>query len=123
MTIRKATYDEVKVLKGKVAKYCGFIYHPDTEYIGAFEGDVIVGCVAYRLKGRSVELLSDVVRKEYRCKGIYGELSKVRAGLISMIPHEREFAYCTKYSLPKYLAEGFTVKKEYKGTTKVERYI
>lgn len=121
MEIRKATYKEVLELKGKEAPCCGFPQTPDTVYIAAFNGNEIVGCVGYRLFGKRIELKSDVVRRDYRGKGIYTMLSKIRRKQINEIPHEEEFAYCTEYSIGKYISDGFMIQKKYKRTYKVKR--
>ena len=123
MTIRSASYEEVLSLKGKDAPFCGFIYHPDTQYIGAFEDGKIIGCVGYRVIGKRIELLSAVVRKTHRGNGVYTKLAYIRRKVIDTIPHQKEFAYCTAFTLDKYLKDGFVIKKKYNNTTKVEREV
>lgn len=121
--IRLATYDEVVRLKGKDAPRCGFHYHPDTVYVGAFDGDEIIACVGYRVMNSIVEYESDVTKKEYRKKGIYTKLYSIRERMASLLPHKKRIAFCTEYSIGKYLAQGFEIKKKYKSTYKVEKIV
>ena len=119
MTIRPATYDEVLTLK---APRVG--HNPKTSYIGAFEGEVIVGCVGWRVvRPGCVELCGDVVRKDKRRQGVYRALCGERDKILKGIPHRSEVAYCTRLSFGRYIAAGFTIKRTYKNSVFVKKEI
>lgn len=119
--IRLSTYEEAKTLLGPWAKRVGV--NPLANFIGAYDGEKIVGCVAFRYwrGGRIIELGSAIVLPEYRKRGIYTKLYAIRKQVISKYPHSKEIAYCTDYSLPLLLKDGFKITRKYKTSTKVEK--
>lgn len=119
MEFRMATYEQAKQLLGSHAK--NVACNPRSEYLGAFDGGRIVACVGWMRRGKVVELCSEITLPEYRRRGIYSELCRMREAILASIPHEKEIAYCTRYSLPRFLAIGFSPIKKYKISTKVER--
>lgn len=119
MTYRRATYEEARSLVGGHAKHVGC--NPRSTYLGAFDGERIVACVGWMQRGKTIELCSAITLPEYRRRGIYSVLCRMREAELAKIPHRREIAYCTPYSLPRMLAAGFVVKKKYNISTLVER--
>lgn len=121
ITYGHAEYDEVKTLAGPHAKNVGF--SPRSVYVAARDGDKVVGAAGYLKRGAVIELCSAVVLPEYRHRGIYSQLFRFRSQLIAKIPHRKEVAFCTKYSLGRLMAEGFSIVREYRISTKVEKTI
>lgn len=119
--IKVATYEEIKSLLGPWAKQVS--PNPLANFIGAYDGEKIVGCVSFRYwrGGRIIELGADIVLPTYRKQGIYTKLFAIREYILEKYPHTKEIAYCTNYSLPCYLSHGFKITKQYMNSTKVEK--
>lgn len=91
-------------------------------FLGAFDDMRLVGIVAYKKRGDTIKLCSAIVQPTYRRKGIYSALYDLREKEIASIPHKREVAYCTNKSVRMLLRHGFQIVKQYKRSTKVEKY-
>lgn len=118
---RLCEYNEILPLKGADAKYLGFQYKEQAIYIGAFCCGEIVGCCGYIVKKDKIEFVNDVVKSNYRKKGIYSTLFNIRKNIVASINHKKEYAYCTKMSVGRYISDGFKVKKEFTNTYKLEK--
>ena len=87
-----------------------------TNYLGLYDGIKLIGVVGWQKIGEGhIRLKTDYIRKEYRGKGGYSKLWKVRWNEIVLLYKPKQFsAFCTEMSLPKYIKEGFTIQKKSK---------
>ena len=111
LIIRKGNIDELNHLKQIAMKERVILKDTisDVNYIIAQLDGLIIGFVGYSILKNKARFKSDFVHPEFRCKGIYSILFQERLKRVKNI--KQIDAFCTKFSLPKYLKNGFIIKK------------
>lgn len=93
-----------------------------TRYLGAFEGNRLVGVVGWTDMGNGhIRLKTDFVRPEFRRKGIYQMLWAGRMERVEALCPRVLTAFCTSMSLPTYLKAGFERESERNGIAFVRK--
>lgn len=91
-------------------------------YLGAFEGNRLVGVVGWTDMGNGhIRLKTDFVRPEFRRKGIYQMLWAGRMERVEALRPRVSTAFCTPMSLPTFLKAGFEKESERNGIAFVRK--
>lgn len=120
---RVGKFEELKHLKGKAAKE-GVVMDAKTDYIVFEVQKQIVAFAGYmplNSDGSVIRFKSDWVHPDWRKQGIYKIIFDARLAGVKAFDVCEINAFCTKMSLPVYLANGFeTVMVNGRGSTFVK---
>ena len=103
-----------------LGKKDGLIFKEDISYIGYYENDILIGIAGYEEKNKKAILRCTYVLRDYRGKGIYGELVRYRLDILKSKGFNVVESTCTEKSLYYHLRRGAKIIKSYKKYTKIK---
>lgn len=121
MEYKQILPEEVNLLARQMKRErVAFNVKDKAQYLGAFDGPILVGVVGWQFVGSTLRYKVEFVIPERRKTGIYRELWSRREEATKEFKGRRT-AFCTSMSLPEFLKRGFSVvRKCANGITFVE---
>lgn len=89
----------------------GILFTQSIDYLGYFDGDVLIAFAGYKTLSRSAWLKCDYVMPNYRRKGIMTELTKRR---LEILRGCNIYANCTPASVGLHIRLGAGIVRTYK---------
>lgn len=117
ISYRRVPFELVEKFKSRASKERVTMANPDNAvWFAALHNDEVVGfsCLTVDLKRKTARFKSSFVLQEFRGKGIFSVLQKMRLQFCLHLGIKKITAYATPLSLPQHLKDGFQVKS-YKG--------
>lgn len=92
----------------------GIFRHNDgTQYVGAFDGDRLIGIAGFKRREKTIQYVRDFVLPQYRKQGVFAELWQYRERMIQEAIQANKWtirernAFCSSDALLMYLKNGF----------------